>query len=218
MPAENVERLPRADLSWPEAAAFSLVALTAWRMLAHRAAVQSGETVLIWGVGGGVSSMAVQMAKHLGAVVIATSSSDAKLGMARDLGADVTLNHAQVDVAREVRKLTGKRGVDVVVENVGEATWESTMRALGRLGRVVTCGATTGPIVQFDLRRLFWYQHGILGSTMGSQAEYRETVQLLGAGKVRAMVDSTVPFERAIEAFERLSAGDQMGKVVVEMP
>ena len=217
LPEQNVEKFPRADLTFPEAAAYSLVALTAWRMLANRAALQPGETALIWGVGGGVSSMAVQVAKLLGARVIVTSSSDAKLAAARDLGADVTLNHARVDVTKEVRTVTGKRGVDVVVENVGEATWDATMRVLGRLGRVVTCGGTTGPMVTVDIRRVFWFQHAILGSTMGSQSEYRKVVALLGERKLTPMVDSTVPFDRAIEAFERLEAGRQMGKVVVEI-
>lgn len=218
LPWQNVERIPRDDITWAEAAAFSLVALTAWRMVATRAAVQPGETVLVWGVGGGVSGMALQVAKLLGATVIATSSSDAKLAAARALGADLTLNYAAVDVAKEVRKLTGKRGVDVVVENVGEATWDQTMRMLGRQGRVVTCGATTGPIVSFDIRRLFWYQQSILGSTMGNREEYRRVVGMLGEGKLRAVVDSTHAFDRAAEAFQRLADGDQMGKVVVDVP
>ncbi|MEX1051064.1 MAG: zinc-binding dehydrogenase [Gemmatimonadales bacterium] len=218
MPESNVERFPRADLTFPEAAAYSLVALTAWRMVANRGALKAGETVLVWGVGGGVSGMAVKVAKHIGATVIATSSSDAKLAAAKWWGADITLNHAKVDVAKEVRGITAKRGVDLVVENVGEATWDQTMRSLGRQGRVVTCGATTGPIVSLDIRRLFWYQQTIIGSTMGNQAEYREVVRLLGERKLRPMVDSVVGFGDAVKAFERLSSGVQMGKVVVEMP
>jgi NADPH:quinone reductase-like Zn-dependent oxidoreductase len=129
----------------------------------------------------------------------------------------VTLDHTAVDVAREVRALTGKRGADVVIEHVGEATWDQSLRALGRGGRVVTCGGTTGPTLTLDVRRLFWYQWDILGSTMGNAEEYRTVVQLLGQGHLRPLVDSVVPLADARRAFERLAAGDQMGKVVVEI-
>lgn len=208
---------PHAPLSFPEAAAFSLVALTAWRMLITRARVRPGETVLIWGVGGGVAGMARRIAKLAGARTIVTSSSDAKLARARDDGADVTLNHREVDVAREVRRITGRRGADVVVEHVGEATWEQSLRALARGGRVVTCGGTTGPALSVDVRRLFWYQWNILGSTMGSAEEYREVVRLLGQGHLRPLVDSVHPLADARRAFERLAGGDHLGKVVVEI-
>ncbi len=209
---------PHPEISFAEAAAYSLVTLTAWRMLANRARLRAGQTVFIWGIGGGVSSTALMIAKLLGAHVIVTSSSDAKLEAARKLGADVTLNHATVDIVKEVRGITGRRGVDVVVENVGEATWERSLKLLGRGGRLVTCGATTGPTVTVDVRRLFWYRQEILGSTMGSHAEYQEVVRLLGQGKLRPLVDSVFPFEQAGKAFERLSGGEQMGKVVVEIP
>ncbi len=209
---------PQSAITWPEAAAFSLVTITAWRMLVTRARLRPGETVLIWGIGGGVSSTALQIASLLGARTIVTSSSDVKLAKARELGADVTLNHAQVDVATEVRRLTDRRGVDVVVENVGEATWEQSLRMLGRGGRLVTCGATTGPKVSVDLRRLFWYQWDILGSTMGTADEYREIVRLFGQGHLRPVIDAVFPFARAPEAFRRMAEGDQLGKLVVEIP
>lgn len=223
VPHQNVVAIPtppapHGALSFEEAAAFSLATLTAWRMLATRARVRPGETVLIWGIGGGVSSTAVSVAKLLGGRVIATSSSDAKLATAREMGADVTLNHTQVDVAKEVRALTEKRGADVVVDNVGEATWEQSIKALGKRGRLVTCGGTTGPMVVTDVRRLFWNQYDIMGSTMGNAAEYREIVRLLGQGELRPPVDSVTPLDRATEAFERLEAGEQMGKVVVKIP
>jgi NADPH:quinone reductase-like Zn-dependent oxidoreductase len=222
VPEPNVAPIPpptanRQPLTFPEAAAFSLVTLTAWRMLVTRARVRPGETVLIWGIGGGVSLAALRIARLAGARVIATSSSDAKLERAREMGADLTLNHASTDVAKEVRRLTDRRGVDVVVENVGQATWEQSLRVLGRGGRLVTCGATTGPNVSVDIRRLFWYQWNIMGSTMGNAAEYREIVRLLGQGHLRPVVDSVVPFEQAARAVERLEAAEHFGKVVVEI-
>jgi NADPH:quinone reductase-like Zn-dependent oxidoreductase len=204
-------------MDWPQAAAYSLATLTAWRMLTSRAALEPEETVLIWGIGGGVSLAAVQIARFLGARVIATSSSDAKLAMAKELGADIVLNHATTDVAAEVRKLTNKRGVEVVVDNVGEKTWEKSLRCLGRLGRLGTCGATTGPMVVTDVRRLFWYQYSSLGSTIGNFDEYQEIARLAGEGKLWPVVDRVYPLEEGREAFARLQAGDQLGKIVLEV-
>ena len=217
VPVHNLALLPTLDppLTWAEAAAFSLVTLTAWRMVVTRAAVRAGETVLVWGVGGGVSLAALRIAKLLGARVIVTSSSDAKLAAARPLGADVTLNHTTQRVAQEVRALTGKRGADVVVDSVGEATWEESLRVLARGGRLVTCGATSGPKVVTDLRRVFWNHYTIMGSTMGSASEYREVVRQLGAGHLRPIVDRVYPLIEARAAFERLARGEQLGKVVV---
>jgi NADPH:quinone reductase-like Zn-dependent oxidoreductase len=220
VPEQNLAIIPTlaTPLTWAEAAAFSLVTLTAWRMVVTRARVAPEETVLIWGIGGGVSLSALRIAKLKGARVIVTSSDDAKLAAARRLGADSTLNHRTEPVAQRVRALTAKRGADVVIENVGEATWDQSLRALARGGRLVTCGATTGPMVTIDLRRLFWYQWSILGSTMGNAAEYQEVVRLLGAGELRPLVDRVFPFEQGRQAFERLERGEQLGKIALQIP
>lgn len=219
VPEDNLAKVPALDppLSWAEAAAFSLVSLTAWRMIVTRARVQAGETVLVWGIGGGVSLAAMRIAKLRGARVIVTSSSDAKLAQARRLGADVTLNHRTHSVAQEVRGLTERRGVDVVVENVGEATWEDSLRCLAKGGRLVTCGATTGPRVVTDVRRLFWNQYTILGSTLGNATEYAAVVRVLSSGALRPLVDRVFPLAEVRAAFERLARGEQLGKVVVEV-
>ncbi len=219
VPAHNVARVPslEPDLTWAEAAAFSLVTLTAWRMVVTRAHVKAGETVLVWGIGGGVSLTALRIAKLLGARVIATSSNDAKLAEAARLGADVTLNHRTQKVSQEVRALTDKRGVEVVVENVGEATWEESLRCLKRGGRLVTCGATSGPQARIDLRRLFWHHWTIMGSTMGNAREYAEIVRRLGEGQLRPIVDRVYPLADARKAYDRLEKGEQLGKVVVEI-
>jgi len=217
VPERNLAPIPplAPALSWEEAAAFSLVTLTAWRMVATRAAVRPGETVLVWGVGGGVSLAAMRIAKLLGARVIVTSSSDAKLAEARRLGADVGLNHTNRKVSAEVRAATGKRGADVVIENVGEATWEESLKALARGGRLVSCGATSGPRVPIDIRRLFWHQWTIMGSTMGNEAEYREVVRRLGEGQLKPIVDRIYPFEEVRAGLERLEKGEQLGKISV---
>jgi NADPH:quinone reductase-like Zn-dependent oxidoreductase len=219
VPAANVLPVPTLDppLSWAEAAAFSLVTLTAWRMVVTRARLQSGETLLAWGVGGGVSLTAMRIAKLRGARTVVTSSSDEKLAAARALGADVTINHRTHRVAAEIRALTAKRGVDVVIENVGEATWEESLRCLAKGGRLVTCGATSGPRVSMDIRRLFWNQYTIMGSTMGNAEEYAEIVRVLGTGALRPIVDGVYPLAEARAAFERMEQGEQMGKIVVSV-
>jgi NADPH:quinone reductase-like Zn-dependent oxidoreductase len=216
VPQWNAYRLPDG-VAWADAAAYPLVHLTAWRMLTTRAAVRPGETVLIWGIGGGVALAALGVAKLLGAVAVVTSSSDAKLAKARALGADMALNHAVADVPREVRRFTGGRGADVVVDSVGEATWERSLRALAPGGRLVTCGATTGPKVVTDVRRTFWYHHSLLGSTMGNAREFAEILRLLASGALRPVVDSVTPLREARRAFERLAAGDHFGKLVLDI-
>jgi NADPH:quinone reductase-like Zn-dependent oxidoreductase len=216
VPAENAVPIP-ARVPWADAAAFPLVFLTAWRMLATRAALRAGETVLIWGIGGGVALAALQIAKLRGARVLVTSSSDAKLERARALGADATINHASADVPREVRRLTDKRGADVVLETVGAATWDRSVRLLARGGRLVTCGATSGPDVGLDVRRVFWHHLSLLGSTMGNDEEFRQVVALLAQGVLRPVVDTILPLRAAGEAFARLASGNQFGKLVLDI-
>ena len=216
VPAANVRTIPRGS-DMASAAAFPLVALTAWRMLVTRAAVRDGETVLIWGIGGGVALAALQIAKLRGARVWVTSSSPEKLERARALGADETFDHSRQDVVREVRARTGKRGVDVVVDNVGRATWAQSLGSLARGGRLVTCGATSGPMVETDVRRLFWNQWTIMGSTMGNDAEFDAVVEEFRQGRLALPVDSVHPLEEGRRAFERLESGSQFGKVVLRI-
>lgn len=216
VPDRNVARIPR-DTPIPEAAAFTLATLTAWRMVVTRANVRPDDDVLIQGIGGGVALAALQIAKHIGAHVWVTSSSDDKLRRARELGADETLNYRDVDVAREIRARTGKRGVNVVIDSVGEATWSSSLGALGKLGRLVTCGATSGPMVVTDARRLFWNQWSIMGSTMGNDAEFQAVAAELGRGNLMPPVDSVFDLEDGRAALERLESGAQFGKIVVRI-
>jgi NADPH:quinone reductase-like Zn-dependent oxidoreductase len=219
VPEPNVAIIPALTppLTWAEAAAFSLVTLTAWRMVVTRARLVAGETVLIWGVGGGAALAALRIAKLVGARVIVTSSHDAKLEAARRCGADLTVNHRTEKVSQAVRALTDKRGANVVIDTVGEATWDESLRSLARGGRLVSCGGTSGPRVSLDVRRLFWYQWNIMGATMGNAAEYREIVRRLGNGELRPVLDQVFPFADARAAFERLDRGEQFGKVAIAL-
>ena len=216
VPAANLAAVP-ARMPWAQAASFSLATLTAWRMLVTRARAEPGETVLIWGIGGGVALAALQIARMIGLQTIVTSGSDAKLEAARALGADVVLNHRAADVVAEVRKHSGGRGADVVVDSVGEQSWQHSLRALRRGGRLVICGATTGPMISLDLRRLFWRQWSILGSTLGNRREYAEIVAHAAQGKLWPVIDRTVPLEDALVALQRLQRGEQVGKLVIEV-
>lgn len=216
VPAANVAVIP-PDLPWEMAAAFPLATLTAWRMVVSRAKVQPGDQVLIWGIGGGVALAALQICKTIGATVWVTSASDEKLARAQTLGADHLLNHRGGDVGKQIRAATGKRGVDVVIDSVGEATWTQSLTALGKRGRLVTCGGTSGPMVQTDVRRMFWNQWTLMGSTMGNDAEFAAIVHELHAGRLRPPVDRVFPLTEGRAAYERLASGAQFGKVVVEI-
>lgn len=216
VPARNV--LPVSDRVPAEgAAAYTLATLTAWRMLVTRAKVGPDDEVLIWGIGGGVALAALRIAKDRGARVWVTSGSDEKLGWARELGADETLNHRTMKVGKEIRARTGKRGVTVVIDSVGQATWTESLIALGRGGRLVTCGGTSGPEVVTDVRRLFWNQWTIMGSTMGNDAEFAAVVAEFRAGRLNPVVDSVFELENGKAAFERLASGEQFGKIVVRI-
>lgn len=216
VPAANVLTIP-STVPFERAAAFPLATLTAWRMVVSRAQVRDTDQVLIRGIGGGVALASLQIVKSRGARAWVTSGSDTKLDQALALGADEVLNHRTQDVAKEVRARTGKRGVDVVIDCVGEATWASSLGALGKRGRIVTCGGTSGPNLYTDARRLFWNQWTIMGSTMGSDAEFAAVVDELRAGRLEPPVDSVFPVEQGMQAFARLESGEQFGKVVVTM-
>ena len=213
IPAENVYPIPD-ELSFEEAAAFPMVFETAYRMLVTRAALREGEWVLVWGVGSGVASAAFRIAKALEARTIVTSSSDGKLARARELGADVAVNHATGDVAAAVKEATGK-GVDVVVEHVGEATWKTSLQAARAGGRIAVCGATSGANPPANLHRIWWKQLTILGSTMGTKDDFEGAYELVASGRARPLVDRVFSLEEAAAAHEYLESGRQFGKVVL---
>jgi NADPH:quinone reductase-like Zn-dependent oxidoreductase len=214
VPLRHLIPIPES-IDYVEAAAFPLTFLTAWHMLFTRARLRRGEDVLVLAAGSGVGQAAIQLARLHGARVIATAGSAPKLIEARRLGADETIDHSTQDVAAEVRRLTGGRGVDVVIEHVGEATWEKSVRSLAQGGRLVTCGATTGAAGGLDLRFLFARQLSILGSYMGSKGELLEAARFLFTRQVRPVVDRTFPLRDAAEAQRRLEAREQFGKIVL---
>jgi NADPH:quinone reductase-like Zn-dependent oxidoreductase len=217
LPATNVYPIPNG-LSFEEAAAFPLVFETAYRMLVTRAQLREGEWVLLWGIGSGVSTAGLAIARALGARTIVTSSSDAKLERARELGADVTVNHAGGDVKATVKEATGGRGADIVVDHVGEATWRTSLDAAAREARIVVCGATSGPNPPAALHRVWWKQLTILGSTMGTKADFEGAYNLIETGRARPVVDEVVPLSEIRAAHERLEAGEQLGKIVLSIP
>jgi len=215
--ADYVQPKP-AHLSFEEAAAFPLVWETAYRMLVTRARLTPGEWVLCWGIGSGVGSASFQIAKALGAHVMVTSSSDEKLARAAELGADATVNHATGDVAAAVKEATGGRGADVVVEHVGEATWKTSLAAAGEGGRIVVCGATSGPNPPAQLHRVWWKQLSILGSTMATRADFAGLLDLVVEKQLHPLVDRVYPLAEAADAHRRLEAGEQLGKIVFSIP
>lgn len=214
VPAVNVVPLP-AHVSYEAAAAFPLTFLTAWHMLVTRAHVVAGDTVLVLAAGSGVGQAAIQVARLHGARVIATAGSPAKRARARDLGAHEVIDHHVSDIAAEVRRLTDKRGVDVVVEHVGQATWAKSVRSLAPGGRLVTCGNTTGWEAAIDLRFLFSRQLSLLGSYMGTKAELLQAARFFFDGRFQPLVDAVMPLAAAADAHRRLEAGDVCGKLVL---
>jgi NADPH:quinone reductase-like Zn-dependent oxidoreductase len=214
VPESNVYPIPDG-MSFEEAAAFPLVFETAYRMLVTRASLREGEWVLVWGVGGGLASAANVIAKALGARTIVTSSSDDKL---RRVEADVKVNHGSADVVEAVKEATGGRGADVVVESVGEATWQRTLQAAAQGGRVTVCGATSGPNPPAALHRIWWKQLSVFGSTMGTKEDFEGAYELVKSGKAKPIVDEVFPLSEARAAHERMEAGDQLGKIVLTIP
>jgi NADPH:quinone reductase-like Zn-dependent oxidoreductase len=216
--APEVNCLPYPEnLSFEEAAAVPLVFQTAWHMLVSRAELQPGDEVLILGAGSGVGSAAIQIAKFLGARVIATAGTPEKLEKARQLGADLTINHKSQKIREEVRRITNKRGVDVVLEHVGTATWDDSLASLAPSGRLVTCGATTGYDAKVDLRFLFSRQISLLGSYMGTKAEMHTVMKLVTAGRLKPVVDRIFPLAEAAAAHAYLESGQHFGKVVLRV-
>ncbi len=214
VPEKNLRHVP-PNLNLTEAAAFPLVAETSYTMLIRRAQLRKDETVLIWGAGSGIGSMAIQIAKWKGAYVIATAGSDRKLELATQLGADLVIDHYLEDVDEVVRSVVGKRGVDVVFEHVGEATWDTSLKLLAKGGRIVTCGATTGARVNLDLRHLFYKQQSILGSTMGDVAGFDEILELVSDGVIKPVIDKVFTLGEIRSAHRYLARGDQFGKVLL---
>jgi NADPH:quinone reductase-like Zn-dependent oxidoreductase len=204
------------ERDFPDAAAPLLVSLTAWRMLVYQAKLQAGESVLIVGAGGGVNSMAIQIAKLAGATVYALTSTEEKMAKARDLGADVVLNYREdLQWSKALYKMTDRRGVDVVVDNVGQATLAQSMRAVARGGRIVIVGNTSGPKTEIDIRFIFGKQISIIGSTMGSHQDFRDVMALVWEGKLKPVVDRVMALSEGKEAFAALERGEQFGKIVL---
>jgi len=216
VPSSQIYPLPDG-IDFEAAAAFPLVFETAYRMLATKAHLQEDEWVLVWGIGGGVSTATLAIAKALDARVIVTSSSEDKLARARELGADATFNHETEDVVAGVKDVTGG-GAHVVVDNVGEATWKRSLEAARPNGRVCVCGATTGPNPPANLHRIWWKQLTVFGSTMGSQADFEAVYELVKSGRAVPVLDEVFALSEAAAAHERLEAGDQLGKIVLRIP
>jgi NADPH:quinone reductase-like Zn-dependent oxidoreductase len=216
VPVQNLISIPD-NIDWVHAAAFPLTFLTAWHMLMTRAQLKRADDVLVLAAGSGVGQAAVQIASLHGARVFATAGSEEKLERARASGAYAVINHHKQDVAAEIMRLTDRRGVDVVVEHVGDATWAKSIRSLARGGRLVTCGATTGPHVGIDLRALFAKQLSVLGSYVGTKGELIRAARFFFAGQLTPVIDRTYPLALAAEAQRRLEASEHFGKIVLEV-
>jgi NADPH:quinone reductase-like Zn-dependent oxidoreductase len=215
-PARNCFPIP-SGMSVEEAAAFPLVYVTVWRMLHTNAALKPGERLLILGIGGGVATAALQMAAAIGTRIIVTSSSDEKLEKAKSLGAEHGINYTKSDFAQEVRRLTGKRGVDVVLDCVGGSGWVKSLASLAKGGRLVTCGATAGANPATDIQRIFWNHLKIFGSTLGSRAEFKAVLDFVAASRTRPVIDRIFPLADAALAQKRMEEGKQFGKIVLRI-
>ena len=214
VPRSSVVPIPD-QLTYDEAAAVPLVFLTAWHMLVTRARLQPGQIALVLGAGSGVGSAAIQIAKLVGARVIATAGSATKLEQARDLGADYTIQHYEQKISEEVKKITAKAGVDVVFEHVGKATWDECLKSLKPGGTLVTCGATTGADAGVNLNVLFGKQFSLLGSFMGSMGDFHQVLQHIFSGRLHAVLDKSFPLREAAAAHTRMEKGEQFGKIVL---
>ncbi len=209
---------PKPDhLSFAEAAALPLAHLTVWRMLMSRARLQAGQTVLVHGIGGGVALAALQLAKLTGAEVIVTSSSDEKLARARELGADQGINYKNAEVAKEVLRLTKNRGVDVTLDTIGAATLPINLEVLVKGGTMVICGVTTGATPQINLQQVYWKQLNILGSTMGTAAEFHQLLRAISVNHLKPIIDSTYPLDQVKDALKHMDQADQFGKIVIDV-
>lgn len=216
VPLANLIPIPDS-ISFENAAAFPLVFLTAWRMLVVRAQVRLGEDVLVWAAGSGVGMAAIQIAKLMGARVIATASGATKLELAKSLGADAVIDHYASDVVVEVKRLTSKKGVEVVIEHTGEKTWERSLQSMAHRGRLVTCGDTSGRNGVTDLRLVFAKQLSLMGSFMGSRADLLAAAPHLFAGRLKTLVHTTVPLERVADAHRMMEASEHFGKIVLSV-
>jgi NADPH:quinone reductase-like Zn-dependent oxidoreductase len=214
IPEANLVEVPQ-DVAWETAAAAPLVFQTAWRMLLNRGDLTAGESVLVLGASGGVGHAAVQIADYAGAEVYATASTDAKLRYAEEIGADHTVNYEEEDFASTIREMTGKRGVDMVVDHIGEATYPDSLKSLAKGGRVVTCGATTGPNPGAGLNRIFWNQLSVIGSTMGNPGEVDDVLELVWDGPFEPRIREVFPMSETARAHEMLEEREGFGKVVV---
>ncbi|MGD9301135.1 MAG: zinc-binding dehydrogenase [Desulfobacterales bacterium] len=214
VPARNLATMPD-DIDFPEAAAPLLVGLTAWRMLMRQAGLRAGESVLIVGAGGGVNSIAIQMAKLAGATVYVVASNPEKSARAQELGADMVLDRSQVDWAKEIYKLTSRRGVDLVVDNVGQATITRSMQAVARGGRIVIVGNTSGPLAEIDIRFIFGKQIRLIGSTMGSHQDFHDLLGLLWSGRVKPVIHQVLPLSEGCNAYRMMEEGEHFGKIVL---
>ena len=217
VPLQNLVKIPD-HIDFAQAAAFPLTFLTAWHMLMTRAGLKDGDDVLVLAAGSGVGQAAIQIARLRGARVFATAGSEEKLERARAIGANEVIHHYKQDIVEAIHRFTNRRGVDVVIEHVGEATWWKSVRVLARGGRLVTCGATTGATGAIDLTALFAKQLSILGSYMGTKSELLQAARLFFAGELKPVIDRTFPLADAAAAQQRLEESGQFGKIVLDVP